>query len=280
MSELPTRRRERIARFVQEVGAARTEDLAERFEVSAMTIHRDLDALQDEGWLERTRGGARSAGLRLHERNVILRTRQQVAQKRALARATMQFLEPGTTLALDDSTTTLALLPHLPLLAPLTLITNFLPVIRYATGEADIDLVGLGGQYDKSLDSFDGPAVSDQLQLLSADAVVMSVASIHKQWLLHPSAETARRKRAFIDSGVTRILLVDSTKFAHRASHRLGEIDLFDVVIVDDAVSEEHLDFLYTRDVRVEIATVTTEDIANDTELAQPLREMTTKGEK
>ncbi|MBX7431134.1 DeoR/GlpR family DNA-binding transcription regulator [Mycobacterium sp. Y57] len=267
MAELPLRRRERIARYIQEVGAARTEDLAERFEVSAMTIHRDLDALEAEGWLERTRGGARTGGLRLHERNVVLRMRQQVAQKRALARAALGHLDPGSTLALDDSTTTLALLPHLAALKPMTLITNFLPAIRYATDDPDIDLFGLGGQYDRSLDSFDGPAVIDQLQLLSADAVVMSVASVHKQWLLHPSAETARRKRAFIESGVKRILLVDSTKFAHRASHRLGEIDLFDLVIVDDAVGEEHIEFLRKRGVSVEIASVTTEDITADSQL-------------
>ena len=160
-------------------------------------------------------------------------------------------------------------MPHLAALKPLTLITNFLPAIRYATEDPDIDLLGLGGHYDRSLDSFDGPAVTDQLQLLSADTVVMSIASIHKQWLLHPSAETARRKRAFIDCGVKRILLVDATKFAHRASHKLGEIDLFDVVIVDDSVPAEHIEFLQKRDIDVEVIGVTPEDIAAGNQLIQ-----------
>ena len=270
MPEMPTKRRERIAQYVQDVGAARTEDLADRFEVSPMTIHRDLDVLEQEGWLERTRGGARSAGLRLHERNVSLRMRQQVAQKRALARAALNHLDPGTTLAIDDSTTTLALLPHLSALKPLTLITNFLPAIRYATDDPDIDLQGLGGHYDRSLDSFDGPAVIDQLQLLSADVVIMSVASVYKHQLLHPSAETARRKRAFIEVGVKRILLVDSTKFAHRASHKLGDVDLFDIVIVDDTVSVEHLELLQSRDIEVEVVGVSTEDITAGSQLITP----------
>lgn len=267
MTELPNKRRDRIAQYIQEVGAARTEELADRFEVSTMTIHRDLDVLENDGWLERTRGGARSAGLRLHERNVSLRMRQQVAQKRALARAALAHIDPGSTLALDDSTTTLALLPHLPAFKPLTLITNFLPAIRYATDDPDIDLIALGGHYDRSLDSFDGPAVVDQLQLLSADTVVMSVASVHKQWLLHPSAETARRKRAFIECGAQRILLVDSSKFAHRASHKLGEIDLFDVVIVDDSLPGAQLEFLQQHDVTVEVVTVMPDDITAGSQL-------------
>lgn len=266
-SEVPAKRRERIAQYVQDAGAARTEDLAERFEVSVMTIHRDLDALVAEGWLEKTRGGARSAGLRLHERNVMLRLRQQVAQKRALARAALTHLEPGITLALDDSTTTVGLLPYLGNLQPLTLITNFLPTIKAVSADPDIDLIGLGGHYDRSLDSFDGPAVVDQLRLLSADVVVMSVASIHNQWLLHPTAETARRKRAFIECGAKRILLADSTKFAHRASHKLGEIGLFDVVIVDDSVAPEHIDFIRERDVTVEVAEVCPEDVTTGSDL-------------
>ena len=39
-------------------GFARVEDLAHELGVSAMTVHRDLDALEAEGWLIKIRGGA------------------------------------------------------------------------------------------------------------------------------------------------------------------------------------------------------------------------------
>jgi len=258
--DVPTRRRQAIAQHVQDAGTARIEDLAERFGVSPMTIHRDLDVLAAEGWLERTRGSARTASLRLHERNVNLRRRQQTATKRALARAAMAHLRPGMSLALDDSTTVAALLPHLAALRPLTVITNFLPTIAAAAADPDIDLVCLGGQYDRNLDSFDGPSVMDQLLSLNADAVVMSAAAVHQGFLLYPTPDAARRKRAFIEAGELKVLLVDSTKFAARAPYRVVGVDAFDVVIVDRGTAPEHLEALAAADVHVEVVDVLPDD--------------------
>lgn len=257
---VPARRREQIAQYVQIAEQVRIEDLADRYGVSVMTVHRDLDALAAEGWLEKTRGGAR-ARLRLHERNVKLRWRQQAPQKRALARAAAAHLRPGMTVAMDDSTTVAAMLPLLGRLRPLTLITNFLPAITRAAQDPDIDLIGLGGEYDRTLDSFDGPAVIDQLRSLSADTVVMSPSSMHRGALFHPSADTARRKRAFIDIGEQKILLIDASKFEHRSTYRLGSVGLFDLVIVDSGTTAEHIDSISSTGVAVEIADVGQDDL-------------------
>nr|WP_276610556.1 DeoR/GlpR family DNA-binding transcription regulator [Kineococcus siccus] len=206
--------------------------------------------------MERTRGGARTASLRQHERNVNLRRRQQTATKRALARAAMAHLRPGMSLALDDSTTVAALQPHLGALRPLTIITNFLPTIIAGAADPDIDLVCLGGQYDRNLDSFDGPSVTDQLLTLTADAVVMSAAAVHQGFLLYPTPDAARRKRVFIEMGELKILLVDSTKFAARASYRVAPVALFDLVIVDADTAPEHRDALAAAGVAVEVVEV------------------------
>jgi DeoR/GlpR family transcriptional regulator of sugar metabolism len=259
--DIPSRRREQIALYVKEVGAVRNEELAERFGVSLMTIHRDLDALSNEGWLEKTRGGARAGGLRLHERNVALRYRQNTAQKRAIARGVMSYLRPGMTIAMEDSTTTAALLPYFGSLHPMTLITNFLPAINAAAADPDIDLVSLGGQYDRNLDSFDGPAVIDQLALLNADVSILSAASVHKGWLLHPSPDTARRKKMLSEIGETRILMIDSSKFDQRASYRVGSIDNFDVVVTDSGISEAHLEELRQLSPEINVVDVLPEDI-------------------
>jgi DeoR/GlpR family transcriptional regulator of sugar metabolism len=265
-----SRRRDEIAEYVTTAGTARTDDMAERFGVSAMTITRDLDALASEGWLERTRGGARVGGQRLQERNVSWRSRQQVAQKMALARQAVTHLGPGMTIALEDSTTIAAMIPLLPELRPLTVITNFLPTIVSITAEPDIDLVALGGQFDRNLSSFDGPAVIDQLRLLNADAVVMSSAAVHDGQLLHPSADIARRKRAFLEVGELKILLLDATKFDLRSAYRVAPVDEFDIVIVDSAISDEQRASLERHDVQVEVVDVLPADIQGSARIDLP----------
>ena len=51
-------RRRDIIEILVEQGTASLEALAQRFSVSKMTIHRDLDELESEGLLRKTRGGA------------------------------------------------------------------------------------------------------------------------------------------------------------------------------------------------------------------------------
>ncbi|WP_413798022.1 DeoR family transcriptional regulator [Streptomyces iranensis] len=51
-------RRHLLRELVTTKGFVRTSDLAAEFAVSVMTVHRDLDALQAQGWLRKVRGGA------------------------------------------------------------------------------------------------------------------------------------------------------------------------------------------------------------------------------
>ena len=51
-------RRRLIKQLVNQAGGANTEDLAARFDVSYMTIWRDINALEQDGQLQRVRGGA------------------------------------------------------------------------------------------------------------------------------------------------------------------------------------------------------------------------------
>ena len=118
--------------------------------------------------------------------------------------------------------------------------------------------------------SFDGPAVIDQLAMLNADVVLMSSESVYNGYLLHPSADVARRKRAFMECGERRILLLDATKFASRSSYRVGPVDDFDVVIVDDSVTEEQRAMLLEHDVEVEVAEVTPADIEQSGQITVP----------
>jgi DeoR/GlpR family transcriptional regulator of sugar metabolism len=70
----PAARRERVRREVLSDGFARVEELAARFDVSVMTMHRDLDALESEGWLVKIRGGATANPSALVEAGIRERT--------------------------------------------------------------------------------------------------------------------------------------------------------------------------------------------------------------
>src|SRR5699024_5083034 len=120
------RRRERIISYITRHGSARVEQLAEHFDVSAMTIHRDLEALAADNLLERIRGGARSVSPSMSELAVGQRRHLHRTTKEALCAAAARLIPEGAVVAIDDSTTLEALVEQLPERAPSALITHSL----------------------------------------------------------------------------------------------------------------------------------------------------------
>jgi DeoR/GlpR family transcriptional regulator of sugar metabolism len=55
---LPIQRQLKIKEFLVEKGFASVEELSKHFEVSEMTIRRDLDELHEQGVIQRIYGGA------------------------------------------------------------------------------------------------------------------------------------------------------------------------------------------------------------------------------
>ena len=54
----PTRRQKWITEYILEQGSLEVDELSDQFQVSRMTIHRDLDELEQQGVLRKVRGGA------------------------------------------------------------------------------------------------------------------------------------------------------------------------------------------------------------------------------
>jgi DeoR/GlpR family transcriptional regulator of sugar metabolism len=248
----PGVRRGELLRFVEERRTAKVEELAELFRVSAMTVHRDLDAMAHEGLLERIRGGARALPRRFTERDVRLRRGTRAEQKQVLAAVAATLVRPGDIVALDDSTTVGAMFAHLAGRHPSALITHSLGLMSQVTRELpEITLVGLGGQYYPQTDSFLGSVVVDQINRVSADIVFVSTTAVKNNALFHPDAEAALTKRALIGMGDRKVLLLDVTKFQVNGLYHVVDLAVFDDIVVEADLPTEHRDALDRRDVTV-----------------------------
>lgn len=252
-----TERQTAIAELVTAAGNLRIDEVAERLGVSTMTVHRDLDALVSRGLIRKSRGYVSAAATSLFEASTGYRSAQNPAIKRAVADAVLDLVVPGSALLLDDSTTGLHLAERLAERAPLTVITNFLPVVQTLAGSQDVDLICLGGQYYPWSESFMGKVTLDALAALRADVFVMSTSAVTDDQCFHPTQETVMVKRAMFSSASKRILYVDHTKFERRALHALGRLDEFDVLVVDDQLPDERRRHLERLDVELVIAPTT-----------------------
>ena len=106
--------------------------MADRFTVSKMTIHRDLDDLEQAGVVRKIRGGATiDAGVRF-ESDFRIRERQGNEAKISMARCALELVEPGMTVMVNDGSMAAVLGEMLLQKRPLTLITNNAAIIETA----------------------------------------------------------------------------------------------------------------------------------------------------
>jgi DeoR/GlpR family transcriptional regulator of sugar metabolism len=249
----PEQRRSEIMRILIDAGTIHTKDLAERLGVSHMTIHRDLTDLQERGYVRRIRGEVSAEKSVLFESSYLFRSRQHTDEKRRVARAAIRHVEPGNAIIWDDSSTTYQIAEYLDRVTPVTVITNALPVIQRLSDMADVDLIALGGRYNKSYNGFFGIACEKAIRSYHVDVALMSTTTVQGLSLYTQDEQVVRAKQAMIAAARRRILLVDSSKFTFTALNYVAEITDFDLVILPSEVDPAAVDRMRAAGVTVEV---------------------------
>ena len=107
-------RQEQMREYIEHKHIVTIKELQQLFpDVSLMTIHRDLDALQESGRIVKFRGGAKSVRL-TGDPEFNVRMRENNAGKDSIARKALSLIQPHASVFLDASTTNLALAKILP----------------------------------------------------------------------------------------------------------------------------------------------------------------------
>ena len=249
-------RRARIKTLVLRDGFARIEDLTHLLGVSLMTVHRDLDALAQQGYLTKIRGGATANPNALLESRVAERRVAMQEEKTAIAAEAATLLAPGQTVFIDDSTTAMAMVPHLLASTPITVATNFLPVANRLAGANGVELIVLGGIYHPVPEACFGSRTVEDIAHLHADLVFMSTTGITGGACYHRSEITVTSRVAFLANSTRSVLLADHAKFGRHATHLLCRLADFDLVVVDDGLDDDDVDRLRTESVALRLAAV------------------------
>lgn len=243
-----------ITELILSEGTLRIDQIVSHFGVSRMTIHRDLEVLEQRGILRRTHGSVSALASSLFESNIEFRVRQNLDAKEAIARCALEMIDTGNSIILDDSTTGLALARQLPNLGPVTLITNFQRAINELSTASDVSLIALGGEFLQPVDAFCGAVTLAGLQNLSADIYFLSSPAVYETTCYHQNSDLVLVKQAMLAAARKRVLIADHTKFGKHALHAVTDFDSLDAAIVDDLTPKEYIEALQRSGVEVHVA--------------------------
>ena len=258
---LPPLRRQRILEEIAHAGVGLVPELSEKYGVSEMTIRRDLKALEEDGYVQRTHGGAIRRTVSLPEPRIVARESRQTLyaqQKRAIARyAASTCVSDADILILEGGTTATAMVPYLVDYLDLTVVTNGLDTTNelHRLMHPGTTIICAGGILRPEASTFVGPVAERFFREFHANRVFLSATGLTlRAGVTDPSMLETEVKRAMFSSASEVVMLLDSSKFGVKSLMTVLDLEQIDILVTDENCPEEMAEGLRERDVDLRIA--------------------------
>ncbi|GAF25773.1 transcriptional regulators of sugar metabolism [Moorella thermoacetica Y72] len=250
-------RKQKIIEILLQTPSVRVAELSNLFQVSEVTIRRDLQELEAAGLLKRTHGGAVSITTASFEPALVEKEEEHLEEKKAIARAAVDLIAEGDTILLDAGSTTLQLARLLKANKKqrLTVVTNALNVAWELAFVETIDLILTGGHLRNRTLSAVGPIADNTLQGLYVDKVFLATNILDvERGLTTPNIYEAQTKQKMVKAGCEIIVLADHSKFGRISLGLICPVTAVDRIITDAGAPAEDLARLKERGVEVIVA--------------------------
>jgi DeoR family transcriptional regulator of aga operon len=249
-------RRRRIMELLDTQERVTVDELVSHFEVSAVTIRGDLDALANAGAVVRSHGGALKRVDAPEDMPITVKETLHHSEKVRIAHAACLMIRDGETIMLDSGTTTAEIARQLKFLKlhSLNVITNALNIAVELANLPTVRVIMIGGILRQMSYSLCGPHAEQTLRLLHADRLFLAVDGLDPEiGLMTPDVLEAQLNAVMIQVSREVVVVADSTKFQRRSLSVIAKMDSVHKVITDEGVKPEMVAALKSRNIDVVI---------------------------
>jgi DeoR/GlpR family transcriptional regulator of sugar metabolism len=245
-------RHEKIMRMLANGKLVKIPEFVSEFGVSVSTIRRDLDFLEDHGFLKKVYGGAVLVNQKALEPSIKHREAKNLDLKTEIAEKVRSLVDEGDTIALDNGTTSSEIAKQLVDINNLTIITNSLSVAIALIENPTNTVYLVGGHLRRGEMALSGALSNDILKNFSVDKCIISISGISmKGYLSEYNVEEAAIRRTMMSIAKISILAADHTKFGTEALAKVCDISDFDILVTDSQTKPE--DIMWIKEKGIEI---------------------------
>ncbi len=244
--DIPEKRRIEIRRLIGENKSISVSALSRLFNVSEITIRRDLKQLQDEGFLEKVHGGAIAKELKEEYHPIYLEDiKKNKDKKEKIAKEASKLISDGDSIIIESGTTCLELVYYLEEKKNLVIFTASVPLAydlwKIALNRNDIEVNICGGLIEIRSNTLTGSQAVQFFNNISVDIAFLSAiaVSVERGYVAAMSQMDADVTRSIINNSRKKVLLVDSSKFYNKAYIKASPLDKFDIIITDADVEKK-----------------------------------------
>ena len=230
-------RRQQIYELLQKSGEVQTTELCRVFQVSDMTIRRDLQSLEQERKIIRTHGGAILPAEKMSGAGDELETAKEKIAKKGLG--LVQGLQK---IFIDSGTTTSYVAANLPEGKESIVGTNNLRIVKEVSSNPFASVLIIGGAMRKETLSCYGTQAEEQIRRYRVDVAFLGAAAVGRDGYIYDGyAPEEGVKKSIIQSAARTYVLVDSSKFGHYGLITYSHVNGVEGVITDSGIDPEIL---------------------------------------
>lgn len=249
---LPATRRRTINELVSEHDGCSVDDLAEQLDVSKPTIRRDLQHLEEEGWIERSHGGAVPITSVGREQTYQQKGVQNLPEKATIGERAVEEIIGDPVVFFDSGTTTMEVAKRASMDEITLAVTNSpLVALELGTDEGRVKLTG--GTLRGRTRALVGPSAERFLERMQFDLLFLGTNAIDANGLMTPNETEARMKGLMIERSDRVVLVADHTKLGERSVVRFAELADIDAFVTDQAPPDVEGQALDNADVTVQV---------------------------
>ncbi len=238
-------RRQEIVEQTNKEGKVDVGELAEKYQVSTVTIRNDLNSLDKKGLVVRSRGGAVINSRIAKELSVKEKHCEHLSVKQKLAVVAASLISDGESIILDSGTTTEEIAKQLHNHSNLVVMTNGLNIAAELAAIEETEVIITGGTLRKKSLSFYGRQAESSLMNLRFDKVFLGVDGIdEKAGLTTHFEQEANLNRMMCDISKEVIAVTDSSKFNRNGFYIISSLDEIDTLLTDSRIPQSYIDYL------------------------------------
>ena len=247
-------RRNQIIDMITQNRTVKNGELMERFDISIETVRRDLEYLEQQGYLRRVYGGAVVNASLSSEPEYASRAKALFKEKAAIAAEAAKLIGTDDSIYMGVGTTVQAITRHLKGKGNLTVFTNALRTAVELSEIPGCTVILPGGQVRPKELTLSGFPSEENFTSFNVDKAFIGIGGITESGVTDFHIGEAHLHRQLIQNARQSIVLADSGKLGLRAVVKVCELNEIDIVITDDKAPKHIVKALEQAGVRVILA--------------------------
>ncbi len=229
-------------------------NLTNEFDVSSMTIRRDLQKLSEMGIVTAIHGGAvlKEGMMASAFATIDARAKKMILEKAKIAQYCAGLIKEGNVIFLDTGTTIIEIAEAIKERQNIAVLTNSLPVQNILSDSEKIQLFAMPGIYDKTISGVVGDMTCRMIRTFNVDIAFLGLDALEiSMGVTTPNLKDQSVKIAILERAKKKIAAVDNTKINKINFAQICPINALDMIVTDKAADKEFIEKARKRGVEV-----------------------------